>query len=60
MLKPLAPTLKELDLSYNELGGTITDDIEDFTTLTKLKLCGMDLKGRHPCAYDQTCSIRRE
>jgi len=45
MLKPLAPTLKELDLSYNELGGTITDDIEEFTTLTKLKLCTNKLSG---------------
>ena len=45
MLKPLAPTLMKLGLSFNKLGGTITDDIAAFTKLTALNLLGMDLKG---------------
>ena len=45
MLKPLAQTLKMLDLCYNTLGGTITDDIAAFTKLTELCLSDMDLKG---------------
>ena len=45
MLKPLAPTLKMLNLGGNKLGGTITDDIAAFTKLTQLSLMGMDLKG---------------
>ena len=45
MLKPLAPTLKMLNLGGNKLGGTITDDIAAFTKLAELRLSGMDLKG---------------
>ena len=51
MLAPLAPTLEKLNLSYNKLGGTITDDIAAFTKLTELALSGMDLEGAW---YDQT------
>ena len=45
VLKPLAPTLMKLDLSSNELIGTITDDIAAFTKLTELCLEVMDLEG---------------
>ena len=51
MLLPLAPTLEKLDLSYNKLGGTITDDIASFTKLTGLGLLRMGIKGtfaQHP------------
>ena len=34
-----------LNLSYNKLGGTITDDIAAFTKLTELTLDGMGLDG---------------
>ena len=45
MLKPLAPTLMKLDLSSNELIGTITDDIAAFTKVTDLCLPSMVLEG---------------
>ena len=45
MLLPLAPTLETLSLGYNELGGTITDDIASFTKLTWLDLDGTGIKG---------------
>ena len=45
MLKQAAPTLEKLDLKYNKLGGTITDDIAAFTKLDQLDLRFMDLKG---------------
>ena len=45
MLKPLAPTLMKLDLGYNKLRGTITDDIAAFTKLTSLDLADMGLQG---------------
>ena len=45
MLLPLAPTLETLDLGYNPLGGTITDDIASFVKLNTLRLNGMGLKG---------------
>ena len=45
MLTPLAPTLEQLDLGYNPLGGTITADIMAFTSLTQLALPGMGLEG---------------
>ena len=38
MLLPLAPTLEMLELSDNELGGTITDDIASFAKLKDLHL----------------------
>ena len=45
MLLPLAPTLETLDLSHNQLGGTITDDIAAFAKVKYLMLQGMGLKG---------------
>ena len=45
LLKPLAPTLKELVLNNNPLGRTITADIQAFVNLTKLELAGMLLEG---------------
>ena len=45
MLLPLAPTLEELSLSGNKLGGTITDDIASFAKLKTLYLFDMGLKG---------------
>ena len=45
MLLPLAPTLETLDLSDNQLGGTITDDIASFVKLSTLRLIEMGLKG---------------
>ena len=45
LLAPLAPTLEKLNLGYNKLGGTITDDIAAFTKLTELELFGMGLEG---------------
>ena len=35
----------KLDLGWNKLGGTITDDIAAFTKLTELGLYDMELKG---------------
>ena len=52
MLAPLAPTLEKLNLGYNKLGGTITDDIAAFTKLNELDLHDMGLKGAwHDQAY---------
>ena len=45
MLLPLAPTLETLMLAYNELGGTITDDIASFVKLKTLNISYMDLDG---------------
>ena len=45
LLAPLAPTLEQLDLSGNMLGGTITADIMAFTRLTQLELRRMGLEG---------------
>ena len=45
LLKPLASTLEVLDLSGNDLRGTITSDIEAFTKLTKLALARLGLEG---------------
>ena len=45
LLAPLAPTLEKLSLSFNQLGGTITDDITAFSKLTELDLTHMGLEG---------------
>ena len=45
LLAPLASNLENLDLGYNELGGTITEDIAAFSKLTELELGGMGLEG---------------
>ena len=45
MLLPLAPTLENLNLSDNKLGGTITDDIASFVKLNGLFLARMGIKG---------------
>ena len=45
LLAPLAPTLEKLNLSYNKLRGTITDDITAFSKLTELSLRDMGLEG---------------
>ena len=42
---PLAPTLQELKLGGNKLGGMISDEIVTFTKLTKLDLANMGLEG---------------
>ena len=57
LLAPLAPTLDELDLGNNELGGTITDDIAAFTKLSVLMLYNMGLEGAW---YDQTYPNKNE
>merc|ERR1719198_2675338 len=38
LLKPLALTLEKLDLTHNEIGGTITDDILAYGKLVELQL----------------------
>ena len=45
LLAPLASNLESLNLSDNELGGTITTNIAAFTKLTCLRLLGMGLEG---------------
>ena len=45
MLAPLAPTLEQLNLGGNPLGGTITTDINAFTKLAYLGLGSMRLEG---------------
>ena len=54
LLSPLALTLEKLNLSSNELGGTITGDITAFTKLTELELAGMGLEGESRVG----CAIR--
>ena len=49
LLTPLASNLEILNLSGNELGGTITEDIAAFTKLTELKLFDMGLEGACSC-----------
>ena len=49
LLAPLAPTLEQLNLGSNELGGTVTPDIAAFTKLRVLALCNMDLGGECFC-----------
>ena len=44
LLAPLA-NLEELNLSDNDLGGTISADVAVFTKLKKLVLSGMGLDG---------------
>ena len=44
LLAPLA-NLEELNLSYNDLGGTIMADVAVFTKLKKLVLIEMELDG---------------
>ena len=44
LLAPLAPTLQELNLKDNKLGGAITADVAAFTNLTYIDLQGMDLE----------------
>ena len=46
-IKLLAPlsNLEELNLSYNDLGGTIMADVAVFTKLKKLVLVEMELDG---------------
>ena len=58
MLLPLAPTLEELRLSGNKLGGTITDDIASFTKLKTLWLYELGLKGTF--AHDPRYTKERE
>ena len=49
LLTPLASNLEKLDLSNNELGGAITEDIAAFTKLTDLRLARMGLEGACSC-----------
>ena len=49
LLAPLAPTLEKLNLGFNKLGGTITDDITAFSKLTELRLARMGLEGACSC-----------
>ena len=48
MIKLLSPlkNLEELNLSRNEIGGTITSDVAVFTNLKELQLCSMGLDGK--------------
>ena len=45
-LTPLASRLEVLDLSKNQLGGTITNDITVFSKLKKLNMSNMGLDGK--------------
>ena len=45
-LTPLASRLEVLDLSDNQLGGTITNDITVFSKLKKLNMSNMGLDGK--------------
>ena len=45
LLSPLT-SLEELNLSYNNMDGTITSDVAVFTKLKKLKLWSMGLDGK--------------
>ena len=49
LLTPLASNLEILDLGYNKLGGTITEDIAAFTKLTVLWLRGEGRGGGCAC-----------
>ena len=51
LLKPLASTLEKLDLSYNELGGTLTEEISAYRKLAELRLSGMGIGGACVCRY---------
>ena len=55
-LAPLASSLEVLDLSDNELGGTIPSHIKIFTKLKKLALHDMGLDGEI-CRTQQTCVV---
>ena len=50
LLAPLASNLEILSLGGNKLGGTITDDITQFTKLTKVSLHNMGLEGKSHAA----------
>ena len=58
LLAPLASKLEKLNLSGNELGGTITEDIAAFSKLTYLGLVDMGLEGA--CLYDQANTTNDE
>ena len=45
LLVPFAFTLEKFNLSYNQLGGTVTADIAAFTKLRELNLSEMGLEG---------------
>ena len=49
LLKPLASTLEKLDLGFNKLGGTLTEDISAYGKLTELRLSGMGIGGACVC-----------
>ena len=51
LLKPLALTLEKLDLSNNEIGGTITDDILAYGKLVEMRLRDMGNGGACVCRY---------
>ena len=51
LLKPLASTLEKLDLSNNELGGMLTEDISAYGKLAELRLSGMGIGGACVCRY---------
>ena len=51
LLKPLASTLEKLDLSDNELGGTLTEEISAYGKLAELCLRGMGISGACVCRY---------
>ena len=54
LLSPLATTLEKLDLTCNNIGGTITSDITAFTKLSELRLAARRLEGESRAG----CAIR--
>ena len=50
LLAPLASSLEELDLSGNELGGSLTPKIAVLAKLKVLKLKKMGLEGACDCS----------
>ncbi|XP_057950951.1 receptor-like protein 34 [Malania oleifera] len=51
-------TLQSLDLSINNLQGTISGAIDNLTSLTELHLDGNDLEGRIPRSLGNLCNLR--
>ena len=57
-LTPLASRLEVLDLSDNQLGGTITNDITVFSKLEKLNMFNMGLDGKPLSIRSERLNLR--